>query len=88
VAGHGWVTPNPDGMKARCGGPGICGACALEAGAKLQAVAGAARKVWESQDGWWFITPQELRDRDWTVVEVTRDAMAELGEALGIRVDA
>jgi hypothetical protein len=28
--GHGWVTPRPDGMKARCGGPAICSQCALE----------------------------------------------------------
>lgn len=30
MSGHGWVTPNPDGSKARCGGPAICGACARE----------------------------------------------------------
>ena len=30
MSGHGWVTPNPDGMKARCGGPALCSACALE----------------------------------------------------------
>jgi hypothetical protein len=35
--GHGWVTPNPDGTKARCGGPAICPACALEAGQQLAA---------------------------------------------------
>lgn len=29
--GHGHVIPNPDGSKARCGGPGICGVCSLEA---------------------------------------------------------
>jgi len=28
--GHGWVNPRPDGMKARCGGPGMCRQCALE----------------------------------------------------------
>jgi hypothetical protein len=28
---HGWVTPNPDGSKARCGGPALCTQCALEA---------------------------------------------------------
>lgn len=32
--GHGHVTPRPDGSKARCGGPLICGQCALEAAAK------------------------------------------------------
>lgn len=30
MSGHGWVTPNPDGSKARCGGPAICVKCALE----------------------------------------------------------
>lgn len=33
--GHGHVTPNADGSKARCGGPGICTVCARE----LQALA-------------------------------------------------
>lgn len=28
--GHGWVTPNADGSKARCGGPGLCPECARE----------------------------------------------------------
>lgn len=28
---HGHVTPNPDGSKARCGGPAICAVCAKEA---------------------------------------------------------
>lgn len=27
---HGHVKPNPDGSKARCGGPAICPDCALE----------------------------------------------------------
>lgn len=29
--GHGWVTPNEDGSKARCGGPAICSVCWREA---------------------------------------------------------
>ena len=32
MSGHGHVTPNADGSKARCGGPAICPACAIEAG--------------------------------------------------------
>lgn len=28
--GHGHVFPRPDGVKARCGGPGICTRCSLE----------------------------------------------------------
>ena len=35
MSGHGWVFPNADGSRARCGGPAICGACALEAQQKL-----------------------------------------------------
>lgn len=27
---HGWVTPNPDGSRARCGGPSICPVCQKE----------------------------------------------------------
>lgn len=27
---HGHVTPNPDGSKARCGGPALCSKCAAE----------------------------------------------------------
>ena len=30
MSGHGWVTPNADGMKARCGGPGMCSVCMAE----------------------------------------------------------
>jgi hypothetical protein len=30
VSGHGHVTPNADGSKARCGGPALCRECALE----------------------------------------------------------
>lgn len=28
--GHGHVRPRPDGVRARCGGPGICSACSHE----------------------------------------------------------
>lgn len=30
MSGHGWVTPNPDGSVARCGGPGLCPECRAE----------------------------------------------------------
>jgi hypothetical protein len=29
--GHGHVHPRPDGRRARCGGPGLCGSCSAEA---------------------------------------------------------
>ena len=32
MSGHGHVTPNADGSKARCGGPGFCRECSIEAG--------------------------------------------------------
>lgn len=34
TGGHGHVVPRADGMKARCGGPGICSECAAELGAQ------------------------------------------------------
>jgi hypothetical protein len=33
MSGHGHVTPNPDGSRARCGGPGMCKVCSLESAA-------------------------------------------------------
>lgn len=30
MSGHGHVTPNPDGSRARCGGPGLCNVCSRE----------------------------------------------------------
>lgn len=30
MSGHGHVKPNPDGSKARCGGPALCSECARE----------------------------------------------------------
>jgi hypothetical protein len=30
MAGHGWVTPRPDGARACCGGPARCRVCAQE----------------------------------------------------------
>lgn len=44
--GHGHVVPRVDGGKARCGGPAICSACALEAaGARLECEACKRRKA-------------------------------------------
>lgn len=30
MSGHGHVTPNADGTRARCGGPGLCAVCSRE----------------------------------------------------------
>lgn len=39
---HGHVTPRPDGVKARCGGPKLCISCGVEAAlAALQSKEGA-----------------------------------------------
>lgn len=35
---HGHVTPRPDGVRARCGGPGLCGSCAQELEAQKRQV--------------------------------------------------
>jgi hypothetical protein len=50
MSGHGWVTPNPDGSKARCGGPGLCPACSAEAitakpYVEVTAVSGTAHEI-------------------------------------------
>jgi hypothetical protein len=38
MSGHGHVTTNPDGLKARCGGPEMCRGCQREATEKLTTV--------------------------------------------------
>lgn len=44
MAGHGHVIPNPDGSKARCGGPAICPQCSREfAAAHKGAAAGVVK---------------------------------------------
>lgn len=50
---------------------------------RLEAIERAARRVWRSQNAL-APTPEKLRHQEWTVVEVGNDAMADLGEALGI----
>jgi hypothetical protein len=41
--GHGHVFPRPDGVRARCGGPGICKECAHDAQRK-QAISAEAER--------------------------------------------
>lgn len=36
MTGHGWVTPLPNGTRARCGGPGLCKLCSVEAAQSLR----------------------------------------------------
>lgn len=42
--GHGHVWARPDGVKARCGGPGMCKQCAFEAG-RMRAVSDDAMRL-------------------------------------------
>jgi hypothetical protein len=37
---HGHVYPEPDGQKARCGGPGVCRLCAADLATKIAAMPG------------------------------------------------
>ena len=53
MSGHGWVTPNADGTKARCGGPGICPPCSIEF-----AQANLPKKSCEAP-AWWFVSVYE-----------------------------
>lgn len=51
--GHGYVTPNPDGSTARCGGPLRCKQCALELASQ-----------WKQED-YVFTTPEGAKVRSW-----------------------
>jgi len=43
--GHGHVRPRPDGVKARCGGPGLCSVCSREAAAMKATASRPARTL-------------------------------------------
>lgn len=68
--GHGHVFPRPDGMKARCGGPGMCKECAADA-----ALADAARQVDSSA-----AEAYALRGDLERVTQERDDALASLNE--------
>ena len=55
---------------------------------RLQRVADAAGVLWHSQNAFAPITPEKIRRQEWTVVEVGRDAMAALGDALDLAAAA
>lgn len=38
MSGHGWVTPNANGVKARCGGPALCSTCQAERCAVIEKI--------------------------------------------------
>lgn len=43
--GHGHVWPNANGMKARCGGPGLCAQCSIDKVAKDNAATGENARI-------------------------------------------
>lgn len=55
---HGWVTPNPDGSKARCGGPAICPPCSREAGTTKRAA--PPYRIWDPVAGTWVQVGEQL----------------------------
>lgn len=65
--GHGHVHPRPDGVLARCGGPGVCDVCSREAAA---ANAGAERFLADVRK------PEEEVEAQWR-----KDASAEIAGA-------
>ena len=48
--GHGHVYPRPDGARARCGGPALCGKCAADLARKSGSLSGEdeRRRAWEA----------------------------------------
>lgn len=50
--GHGHVTPNADGSKARCGGPGFCSICNAERE--------AVRRQTQGQADWQLVKDSRL----------------------------
>lgn len=55
MGGHGHVTPNPDGVVARCGGPSMCGDCARERMESGRAVLTGLRLSLNCED--WDVPP-------------------------------
>lgn len=55
---HGWVKPRADGMRARCGGPGICQQCSKE---RVQAMADTVKEqsALKSITDWNQVCPAE-----------------------------
>ena len=81
--GHGHVTPNANGDKARCGGPKICKVCMAELAALKAQPAGAARDA-ERESGVsdWFLS--RTRDRQAVLIEdkwLLADAAFKAGQA-------
>lgn len=71
MSGHGHVTPNPDGTKARCGGPGICPQCSQEAA--TAGFYGDRPEMLSDRLGY----PPERGDEDWAAIKAARKAAAE-----------
>lgn len=73
--GHGHVRPRPDGVRFRCGGPGLCNECSREA------VADLARRQRELDTSVHreHRVPLTLRQvpHEWTLTDVEREQLAE-----------
>lgn len=55
--GHGHVIPNKDGSRARCGGPALCGDCAMELASlqpdgNIHTIPSGGKKHYESSKCW------------------------------------
>lgn len=93
MTNHGHVTPNPDGSKARCGGPSICTQCATELAATGQPLPPGTG----TGTGWPDETPaptatgfipqrgdaverwiRQARDRQWGISDPSWDALNDL----------
>jgi hypothetical protein len=48
--GHGHVWKRPDGVRMRCGGPGMCSACSKDLADKITQEVFAAHALWEALD--------------------------------------
>jgi hypothetical protein len=79
IGPHGHVTPRPDGVKARCGGLGICAVCSQEKAqkAQLEAMCNAQTGVPDTRQ-----VPAEPTDTqmlDWLMHRLPGSALRGIG---------
>jgi len=77
VSGHGHVTPNPDGSKARCGGPALCRECARELASTGQPVRTGLSLAQNCED--WDVLPDLKYDEATDGFVYARTAMSRHG---------
>jgi hypothetical protein len=66
--GHGHVRPNPNGILARCGGPGLCPVCATEELKVYEAWKESAEREWRDESEFEAGDPDNPKPR--TVAEM------------------